>query len=118
MDSMIRNLIRGALLSVLGLLITACLGDLSQEVRIVNDTAYTVTVYPYGQNQPQYSHVLDPGASAQELMLTSDTDAGTYVARVEAVDGSHTLVFCHRYTYGELQQLGWQVHVKHRELRC
>ena len=101
-----------------GVVLPACIGDLSQNVRIVNGTTYTVTVYPYGRNQSQFKHVLAASASADENMLTSDTNSATFVARVEAVDLSGSLVFCRRYTYGELKQLGWQIQIKDRELQC
>jgi len=105
-------------LALIILAAVACIGDRSHDATIQNDANFRVTVYPYGRGEPRFNNVLAPAESARENLLTTDTDPGGYVTIVEAVNDAQVVVFCHRYTYGELQQLSWKIRIKGGQLDC
>lgn len=101
-------------LVLLGTISAACIGDRSHDVLIKNVTDIHLTVYPYGQKEARFKLELGPGESMKENLLTTDTNPGGYVTIVEAVSDDGRVVFCHRFTYGELTNLNWQVNVTAR----
>lgn len=101
-----------------GLVTSACLGDRSATVIVTNETTRKVTVYPYGRQRDQVKWVLEPGGVHKDDMLAGDARPDTPVARMEAVDDSGALVFCHMYTYGELKGLDGAVRIKEGKNDC
>jgi hypothetical protein len=110
--------LRICVLALIVLMAVACIGDRSHDATIQNDANFLVTVYPYGRGEARFKHVLAPAESARENLLTTDTHPGGYVTVVEAVNDAQVIVFCHRYTYGELQELGWKIRIKSGQLDC
>ena len=101
------------MVAFLGLIaIAGCIGDRSHDALIQNGTALHITVFPYGQKEAQFRHELGAGESFHENLLTTDTNPSGYVTIVEAVNDTGVVIFCHRYTYGELERLGWQIQLK------
>ncbi len=97
---------------------SGCLGDQSREVTFKNETSTAVTLYPYGRNRPQITRDLAVGVSYRDHYPISGTEPTTLVAYVEAVDASGRLVFCHRYTVGELDRLGGQILIREGDISC
>jgi hypothetical protein len=89
--------------------LVGCLGDNTRDVLLRNGTDLSLTVFPYSQREARFRHDLAPGEVVRENLLVSGTSAGTYVTVMEALDGNGILVFCHKYTYGELTSLRWEV---------
>jgi hypothetical protein len=109
-----------AAIVILGLLGAApcegVLGDQSTSVVFVNGTSHRVIVYPVGHAYPSVKVRLDPGAEEPNNLLISSSKRETFVARVEATDEADTIVFCHEYTLGELQDLQGRIVVRDHEL--
>jgi len=107
------------LLCVCALLVSAsCFGDLSHPVLYENATSARVTIYPRGREYPGVKRVLDAGATQKDNLLVSNMNPDTFVARIEAVDDAGLLVFCRRYTNGDLDHLGDRITVHAGEITC
>ena len=109
---------RTVALAVSLLVVGSCMGDLNHPVIFENATDAKVTLYPYGRSHQELKRVLEPGATHKDNIPVSDMKRETYVAYVEAVNESGDLVFCHRYTNGDLDQLQGRIVVRAGELQC
>lgn len=94
------------------------LGDLSHKIIYENATDGRIGVFPYGRGYPEMRLTLEPGATQKGDVLIRDEKPETWVATIEAVDDSGALIFCHRYTNGELKELSDRVIVKTGEFKC
>ncbi len=99
-------------------LAVSCIGDLSHTVVYENATDARVTIYPRGRSNPGVKRVLERGAIQRDNLLVGDMNPQTFVARVEAVNASEVLVFCHGYTNGELDQLQGRIVVRAGDFNC
>lgn len=97
---------RLAPLFLAAVLSSGCIGDQSQAVTFTNAEDFGITVYPYGRDRAQITRQLPARAEYRDNYPLSDTNEDRVVARVEATDAAGSLIFCHRYTYGELKRLG------------
>ena len=77
-----------------------------------------MTVFPFGREYPAGNRVLEPGATYKDSLLIGDERPETWVATIEAVDAAGVLIFCHRYTNSELNELSDRVVVKKGEFKC
>jgi hypothetical protein len=91
-------------------------GDRGIAVVFVNGTSHRVIVYPDGRAYPSVKVPLDPGAEQPNALLISSSERESFVGRVEATDEADTIVFCHDYTLGELQDLHGRIVVRDNEL--
>ena len=91
-------------------------GDQGMDVIFVNDTAHRIVVYPVGHAYPSVHIPLDPGAERQSSLLISSSKRESFVAKVEATDSADSVVFCHEYTLGELQDLRGRIHIRDNTL--
>lgn len=112
------NPIRGLALILSVIICASCIGDRSIAVTFVNDTSQSITVFPYGRDHPDWQWKLGPAQTAKTSLLAGDARPTTMVARVEGIDAFGALVFCHGYTYSELQASGGIVHVRSGVLDC
>jgi hypothetical protein len=104
------------LLIALGVL-TGGLGDKSLKVTYQNETGQAVIVYPDGRDYPEIKLALGAGAQ-QPSDLLGDPQSTTQVARIEAVDESGNLIYCHRFIFRELGANGGVIHIRLGENRC
>jgi hypothetical protein len=100
------------------LFLPACLGDLSHSVLYENATTERLTIFPRGREYPGLKRVLESGASQRDNLLVADMKPETMVARIEAIDDSGSLVFCHNYTNGDLDRLGNRITLRTGEIQC
>jgi hypothetical protein len=110
---LVRCLLAAILASSCGML-----GDPGIQVVYVNETANQVTVFPDGRDRPAYQYKISASQSFKTAILASGTHPEIVVAQVEAVDPAGTLVFCHAYTYAELQKLDGFIRIRSGELDC
>lgn len=107
------------IVSAFALLVSvSCLGDLSHPVLYENATSTQVTIYPRGREYPGVKRVLEVGATQNDSLLVADMKSETYVARIEAVDESGLLIFCQRFTNGDLDRLGNRISIQAGVLAC
>jgi hypothetical protein len=85
---------------------------------VTNETNRKVTVYPYGRQRDQVKWVLEPGGVHNDDMPAGDARADSPVALMEAIDESGALIFCHRYSYGELKALEGAVRIREGKIDC
>jgi hypothetical protein len=104
------------LLIVVAILIGG-LGDKSLGVTYQNETGQAVTVYPYGRDYPGVKRPLGAGGQQTDNLL-GDPQSTTQVARIEAVDESGNLIYCHRFIFRELGANGGVIHIRLGESTC
>jgi hypothetical protein len=102
----------------LGSEILHSMGDTSVPITYINETDQRVIVSPYGRSYPAAERTLDPGASAEDDLLVSNPKPNTFVTRLEAFDASGQLLYCHKFTVGDLQSLNGQVRIRLGEKSC
>ena len=82
-----------------------------------NETGQAVIVYPYGRDYPDMERLLGTGEQLTGNLL-GDPQSTTQVARVEAVDESGNLIYCHRFIFRELGANGGVIHIRLGENTC
>ena len=85
------------------------LGDNAVEITYRNETGERVIVSPYGRAYPAAERLLEPGAVYRDALPVSNPKPTTPVTRLQGFDESGALVYCHVFTFGELQSLKGQV---------
>ena len=90
-----------ALLSA-GLLLASCIGDPGIQVRVLNSTRTTVTVYEEPR-EPRADLVLKPG---EELWMTlcQRPGVGPCSITLRAITDANVVVFCRKYGQDELSR--------------
>jgi hypothetical protein len=107
--------IRGLALFAVAVFLLAC--DPTHRVRIVNTTQQQVVLYE-DAHTPSISRTLAPGADVTlNWMYDSSQPDATPLREVRATTVSAALIFCHRYTYGELRSNGWEIPIR-EEVQC
>jgi len=110
---------RGMLVLAFAMFSWACLpGDRSVHVSFVNDSTAPLAVFPYGRNYPDSQFTLAPAERVTKNLLAGEAQPDSPVAHVEALSTDRALVFCHDYTYGELQKLDRTVRLRPGVLDC
>jgi hypothetical protein len=104
------------LLIVLGVVMGG-LGDKSLNVTYQNETSQAVIVYPYGRDYPAMKRLLGAGGQQSDNLL-GDPQSTTQVARIEAVDESGNLIYCHRFIFRELGANGGVIHIRLGDNTC
>ena len=100
----------------LAVVLLAC--DPTHPVRIVNTTQQQVVLYEDARSRG-VSRTLVPGADVTlNWMYDSSQADETPLREVRATTISGALLFCHRYTYGELRTNGWQILIRERDVQC
>jgi hypothetical protein len=105
------------LLIVVGLAMGGC-GDRSVKVTYQNETDQAVIVYPYGRNYSAGKRLLGAGEIKTDNLLAGDAHPTTHIARVEAVDESGALIYCHSFNYGELTGNAGVIHIRLGDNTC
>jgi hypothetical protein len=93
-------------------------GDPSIQVVYVNETANQITVFPDSRDRPAYQYKISASQSFKTTIMASGTHPDLVIAHVEAVDPAGTVVFCHEYTYAELQKLDGFIRIRSGALDC
>jgi hypothetical protein len=105
------------LLIVVGFAMGGC-GDRSVKVTYQNETDHAVIVYPYGRDYAAGKRLLGAGETKTDNLLAGDAHPATHTARVEAVDESGDLVYCHSFNYAELSGNGGVIHIRVGDNTC
>jgi hypothetical protein len=93
-------------------------GDNSVEITYRNETGERVIVSPYGRTYPASERLLEPGAVFRDDLLSSNPKPTTVITRLEAFDETGALIYCHRFTFRELQSLNGQVAIRVGDNTC
>ena len=94
------------------------LGDNSVEITYRNETAARVIVSPYGRGYPAAERLLEPGAVHRDNLLSSNPKPTTVITRLQGFDETGQLIYCHVFTFGELQSLKGQVAIHAGDNTC
>jgi hypothetical protein len=97
---------------------SACLGDQGIQVYFRNETGMGISVYPDGRQYPASRQLMAPGEQHKDALQVSSTKPDAFVARIEAVDATGTLIYCHRFTYGELERLAGVIRIRVGDNTC
>ena len=106
-----------ALLLVAALFGGACVGDASHRIEYRNTTNVPVNVYPDSET-PSNPHLIAPGETYQDQWVVPAVWSGVRngpTRRVEAKTEAGVRVFCHRYSYEELDRSSWRIRIERRD---
>jgi hypothetical protein len=116
-DSSVRLILAGLLLILAGTA-SACIGDPAIQVYYHNETGQAISIYPHGRNYPSSRQILAAGEEQRNSLMFSSRKPDAVVARIEAVDATGTLIYCHRFTFGELERLGGVIRIRVGDNTC
>lgn len=114
------NPLRAVLLGGLALSVSsACVsfGDNSAEVRFHNGTEVAVNVYETDGTQKGPLRLIQSGDTAKNRWIIPAEYSGRIegpARQIEATTLAGDLLLCRRFTYEELQRLGWMIEIVKR----
>jgi hypothetical protein len=95
---------------------TNCVGDNSHKVDYHNSGAVAVLVYESDLDKP-HARRLGPGETLHDQWLVPPVWSGKLSGqphRLQASTESGERIFCHVFTYEELDRLGWVIEITQR----
>ena len=96
--------------------IAGCVGDASHEVQYRNATDVPLNVYA-DSNTPTNPHLLAPAEIYKDRWVVPAVWSGVRSGaprQVIAKTAGGELVFCHRFTFDELERISWMLQIERR----
>ncbi|MDQ2912826.1 MAG: hypothetical protein M3T56_06175 [Chloroflexota bacterium] len=91
-----------------------CIGDASHVVEYHNSTTQALNVYADNPAKASNARLVAPGATLKDQWIVPATRGGTLsgpARQIEARTQGGQRIFCHLYTYEELERASWVIEV-------
>lgn len=97
---------------------TNCIGDNSHSVDFLNTTAVPLLVWNGGDAQRSNAQRVGPGETVKNQWVVPHPQNGKLIGeprQVQASTESGQRVFCHRFSYDELERIAWHIEIAARD---
>jgi hypothetical protein len=108
-----RRLFVAFVIAVIG---AGCVGDSSHEVQYRNTTNLSLNIY--ADSSTANPHLILPGETYKDRWVVPAVWSGARTGlprQVEAKTSEGVRIFCHRYSYEELDRVTWIVQIEQRD---